>query len=71
MILEETLSRNSSGRFEVGDFELTSGCSVEIQINGQWLLGTIEHWQNAYYWFSTQESIAVILRNGINARIST
>jgi hypothetical protein len=31
--------------------------------------GAIEHWRDGYYWFSPPESIPVILRNGIKARI--
>lgn len=63
------LSRNDCERFEVGDFELTSGALIEIEINKTWLLGVIEYWKGGYYWFSKVEGIAVILRNGINARV--
>ena len=69
MKLEGKLLRNSCERFEVADFELTSGTFVEIEINKTWLLGVIEYWKDAYYWFSKVEGIAVILRNGINARL--
>lgn len=67
---EGRLLRNDCQRFEVGDYELTSGSLVEIQINKTWLLGVIEHWQDGYYWFSKIEGIAVILRNGMQARLS-
>ena len=66
---EGPLTRNECQRFEVGDYELTSGSLVEIEINKTWLLGVIEHWRDGYYWFSKIDSIAVILRNGINARL--
>ncbi len=69
MNLEGKLLRNSCERFEVADFELTSGTLVEIEINKTWLLGVVEYWKDAYYWFSKVEGIAVILRNGINARL--
>lgn len=66
---EGQLLRNDCQRFEVGDYELTSGSLIEIQINRTWLLGVIEHWRDGYYWFSKFEGIAVILRNGIQARL--
>ena len=69
MKIEGKLLRNSCERFEVADLELTSGTLVEIEINKTWLLGVIEYWKDAYYWFSKVEGIAVILRNGINARL--
>ncbi len=69
MKTEGKLLRNDCERFEVGDFELTSGSVVEIQINRTWLLGVIEYWKDAYYWFSKVEGIAVILRNGMSARL--
>lgn len=69
MKVEGPLFRNDCERFEVRDVELTSGSVVEIQINKTWLIGVVEHWRDGYYWFSQHESVAVILRNGILARI--
>lgn len=63
------LIRNECERFEIDDYQLTSGSIVEIKINNNWLLGIVEHWRDGYYWFSKDEGIAVILRNGISARI--
>ena len=69
MILENVLVRNHRGRFEVCEHELKSGSSLDIQINGEWLEGFVEHWGDGYFWFSKLESIPVILRNGIKARL--
>ena len=69
MTSEGPLKRNCFQRFEVGDVEIKSGAIVEIEINKVWLLGIIEHWHESVFWFSKLEGIAVILRNGINARI--
>ncbi len=69
MSVSGKLIRNDCERFEIDDCQLTSGSLVEIKINNNWLLGIIEHWRDAYYWFSKDEGIAVILRNGISARI--
>ncbi len=66
---EGLLKRNCFQRFEVGDVEIKSGAIVEIEINKTWLLGVIEHWHESFFWFSKFEGIAVILRNGINARV--
>lgn len=64
------LIRNNKEKFEVGKVELKTGSLVEIQINNLWLLGTIEYWREAYYWISKIDGIAVILKNGIKARLS-
>ncbi len=69
MKLTGKLLRNTSQRFEVGEFEITSGCLLEIQINKIWLLGVTEYWNDGYYWFSKVDGIAVILREGIHARL--
>ncbi|NJL24736.1 MAG: DUF5348 domain-containing protein [Calothrix sp. SM1_5_4] len=64
-----TLQKNDCGRWEVGIHELTSGSLVEIRIDGQWICGVIEYWQDAYYWFSRYDGIPVILHSGIYARL--
>ena len=70
MYREGNLRLNSCGRWEFDDFELTSGSLVEICIDGNWLLGVIESCDGKYYWFSRRDSIPVILRKGIKARLS-
>jgi len=62
------LKRNSIGRFEVLGIELTSGDSVDLMIDGQWLKGIIEFWENDYFWFSQGEGIPVVLRSGFMVR---
>ena len=66
---EGELNLNDCGRWEFEYVELTSGSLVEICINGIWLLGVIESLDGKYYWFSRKESIPVILRRGIRARL--
>lgn len=63
------LVRNTKEKFEIEMVELKNGSNVEIQINNIWLQGTIEYWQEAYYWISKIDGIAVILKNGIKARL--
>jgi hypothetical protein len=64
------LSLNDCGRWEFNNIELTSGSRVEICIDGVWLVGVIESSNGKYYWFSIRDSIPVILRAGIQARIN-
>jgi hypothetical protein len=61
--------RNECERWEFNGIELTSGCLVEIEIDGHWLLGVIEYWIDGYYWFSRRDGIPVILHSGVNARL--
>jgi hypothetical protein len=68
---EGGLVMNDCGRWEFDEIELTSGSLVEIRIDGTWLLGVIEATNGKYYWFSRHDSIPVILRTGIRARIQT
>ena len=63
------LYRNECERWEFDGYELTSGSLVEIEIDGHWLLGVIEHWSDGYYWFSKRDSIPVILHSGVSARV--
>lgn len=63
------LQKNDCGRWEVGIHELTSGSLVEIRIDGQWICGVIEYWQDAYYWFSRRDGVPVVLHSGIYARL--
>lgn len=64
-----TLQKNDCGRWEVGTHELTSGSIVEIQIDGHWICGVIEHCHDSYYWFSHRDGIPVVLHSGIYARL--
>jgi len=67
--LEGKLKRNSLGRWVLGEMELTSGASVNLQIEGHWIPGHIEFWGNDYYWFSQRDGVPVVLHSGITARI--
>lgn len=66
---EGYLKKNSSARWEFNDIELTSGCTVEIQIDDDWICGVIEHWHDSYYWFSRRNGVPVVLHSGIRARL--
>lgn len=63
------LERNECGRWEFSEIELTSGSVVEICIDGQWICGAIEYWQDDYYWFSRRSGVTVMLHSGIRARL--
>jgi hypothetical protein len=53
--LEGVLRKNSIERFEVydvknnRDFEITSGCVIEVQIAGNWVKTRIESGMGCYY----------------------
>ncbi len=70
-LTSQTLVKNEIGRWQLGDIELTSGNLVEIQIEGNWICGVIEYWQDNYYWFSRKDGIPVILHTGVKARVPT
>ena len=70
MFREGKLFLNSCGRWEFDDFELTSGNFVEICIDGHWILGVIESYDGKYYWHSRRDRIQIILRKGVQARLS-
>lgn len=68
--LEGKLSRDECERWSIdGEITLTSGSVVQIRINDLWLQGRIEFWRDGYYWFSTRESVCVLLRTGMWARV--
>lgn len=64
-----SLERNECGRWEFLEIELTSGSTVEICIDGYWIVGVIEYWQDDYYWFSCEYGIPVMLQSSIEARL--
>lgn len=66
--LNERLRRNDIGRWVVENYELTSGDSVELLIEGHWIKGQIEFWNDDYHWFSETDGVPVILNSGIKAR---
>lgn len=66
--IDGKLKRNSIGRWEIEDLELTSGAGVDLMIEGHWISGQIESWNGDYYWFSRTDGIPVVLHSGINAR---
>ena len=67
--IEGKLQKNKIERWEFSGVELTSGSLVELCIEGQWICGVIEYWQDGYYWFSRRDGITVILHFGIKARL--
>lgn len=64
----ERLQRNDIGRWVVEHYELTSGDSVELLIEGHWIKGQIEFWNDDYHWFSQKDGVPVILNSCIEAR---
>lgn len=42
-MIEGTLAKNSIGRWEFADYELTSGEAVEVFVAEQWIRGRIEY----------------------------
>jgi hypothetical protein len=68
-VTEGNLQRNEIGRWEFSDIELTSGSLIEICIEGHWICGVIEYWQDDYYWFSRRDGILVILHSAVKARL--
>lgn len=70
MMNQNTLERSSNNGFQLDSKTLVSGTALDIQINGIWLSGVIGLCGEYYCWFSSQESIPVILKNGIIARVS-
>ena len=65
---EGNLRRNSFGRWEVLNQELTSGDPVDLLIEGHWINGKIEFWNDDYYWFSRREGVPVVLHAGLRVR---
>jgi hypothetical protein len=63
------LKKNSNGRYELVDFEFTSGSRMELLIGGNWIKGYIEVWNDSYHWFSKPEGVPVLLQNGLTVRI--
>lgn len=65
------LRKNEIGRFEVEDFELTSGSAVELKLGGQWIAGRMEffHDLNEYVFITRNEGSRLQLNSSILARI--
>jgi len=68
MMSQGVLQRSVSGIFHLNNKILQSGTTIEIRIDGTWLLGVVEIYSEYCCWFSSQDAIPVILRNGIVAR---
>jgi hypothetical protein len=70
--VEGKLLRDECGRWCIeAECVLTSGSVVQIRINDCWLQGRIEFWRGDYHWFSTRESVCVLLRPGMVVRSPT
>lgn len=67
---EGTLIRNACGRWAVdtNGTELTSGASIEIHLDLQWIRGFIEHDGQAYICSVGIEKIRLELRPGLRVR---
>jgi hypothetical protein len=67
MILNGTLEKNETGRWEYADRELTCGDVVEIDI-GTWIKGRIEHNGRDYYLLAPDGMTEIGLHKGLPAR---
>ncbi len=67
---EGLLKRNIDGRWEIGDMEFQSGDPMELLIDGHWVRGFVEFWDQDYHWYSSRDYVLVILRSGQMARTS-
>lgn len=65
---QDVLQRSTGGQIQLNNTPLLSGTAIEIQIDGLWLAGVIEMYGEYCCWFSKQDSVPVILKNGIVAR---
>lgn len=72
--LEGTLRKNSIERFEVydaknnRDFEITSGCVIEVNIAGQWVKTRIESGLGRYY--AVEKGVQLLPGLKVRVRIS-
>lgn len=67
-LINDQLRRNDIGRWVVENYELTSGDSVELLIEGHWISGQIEFWNDDYHWFSQNNGVPVVLNSNLRAR---
>jgi hypothetical protein len=68
--IEGLLRKNSFERWMVEGLELTSGAPVDLLIEGHWISGNIEFWNDSYHWFSRSDGVPVILHSGLRVRAS-
>lgn len=72
--LEGILRKNTIDRFEVfdqknnRDFEITSGCVIEVNIGGQWIKTRIESTMGGYY--AVQQGVQLLPGLKVRVRIS-
>ena len=59
------LRKNSNGRYACGGYELTSGSGVEILVDGEWLITSIEHNGRDYYAVACRD----LDLDGVDARV--
>lgn len=68
-MIQGYLKKDTTDRWQIEGVDLVSGDQVELLIGGQWILGSIEHWNGDYYWFSFGDGVPVQLDFSIKARI--
>ena len=65
-------------RLRLGDLEsisfsdllLKPGKIVELLIDGHWIKGHVERWNQVFYWFSEKNNVAVVLHPGLEVKIA-
>lgn len=67
-MISGTLKKNLIGRFEVGEYELTSGSPIEILLGDKWIRGRVEYVEGVGY-VTFLEDRQIVLHQGEVARI--
>lgn len=72
---EGYLIENSNGKYEVEfadgnrSYDLSCGSAVEINVNGEWFAGRVEHKTDKGYYFYNSEVEHPVLHQGMKARL--
>lgn len=64
------MQKNEAGHFELNGVELRSGARMHLLIEGYWIEGHFERWNEGHYWFSRRDGVAVALHPGLFVRLS-
>lgn len=64
------LTLNDLEGYKFSNILLNPGKIVELLIDGLWLKGHVERWNQNYYWFSEKDQVAVSLHAGLSVRFS-
>jgi hypothetical protein len=62
------IAKNESGRFEVYELELTTGCPLDVRFGNGWIAGQIAQDGMAYLFVSHDEQFVFELSDGMEVR---